>query len=108
MLRSVSRLAQRLAPGTLVVNLRLMPRRFAEAESRRKLQDLVRAHFDLGGMQLQVNVVDQETLSDAMAHPERRGNHIVRIGGYSEYFNRLGTDLQATVLHRVEHGRGST
>jgi formate C-acetyltransferase len=106
MLRSVTRLAHALAPGTLVVNLRLMPRLFATAESRRKLQYLVRTYFDLGGMQLQVNVVDQDVLRDAVAHPERHGNLIVRIGGYSEYFSRLGPDLQATVLQRVEHGLG--
>jgi pyruvate-formate lyase len=106
MLRSVTRLAHALAPGTLVVNLRLLPRMFATAESRGKLQDLVRTYFDLGGMQLQVTVVDQEVLRDAMAHPERHGDLVVRIGGYSEYFNRLGPDLQATVLQRVEHGIG--
>ncbi len=106
MLRSVARLAHALAPGTLVVNLRLLPRLLATAESRRKLQDLVRTYFDLGGMQIQINVVDQEVLRDAMAHPERHNDLIVRIGGYSEYFNRLGPDLQSTVLLRVEHGLG--
>jgi formate C-acetyltransferase len=106
MLRSVAHLAQRLAPGTLVVNMRVLPRLFATAEGRGKIRDLVRTYFDLGGMQLQINVVDQEILRDAVAHPERHRDLIVRIGGYSEYFNRLGPDLQATVLQRVEHGLG--
>jgi formate C-acetyltransferase len=104
MLRSVARLSQGLAPGTLVVNMRLMPRMFATEESRAKLRDLVRTYFGLGGMQIQINVVDQEVLREAMAHPERYGDLIVRIGGYSEYFNRLDRELQATILQRVEHG----
>ena len=50
----------------------------------------------MGGMQLQVNVVDQDVLRDAVAHPERHGDLIVRIGGYSEYFNGSGpTSRQA-------------
>lgn len=104
MLRSVTRLAHGLAPGTLVVNLRLLPRMLATAENRRKVQDLVRTYFALGGMQLQINVVDQEVLRDAMEHPERHADLVVRVGGYSEYFTRLGRDLQATILQRVEHG----
>ncbi len=106
MLRSVTRLAHALAPGTLVVNMRLLPGMFATPEGRGKIRDLVRTYFDLGGMQLQVNVVDQEVLRDAVAHPERHGDLVVRIGGYSEYFNLLSPGLQATVLQRVEHGLG--
>jgi pyruvate-formate lyase len=106
MLRSVTRLAHSLAPGTLVVNMRLLPGMFTTEDSRGKIRDLVRTYFDLGGMQLQVNVVDQEILRDAVAHPERHGDLVVRIGGYSEYFNRLSPGLQATVLQRVEHGIG--
>jgi formate C-acetyltransferase len=104
MLHSVASLAHRLAPGTLVVNARLSREFFASEEDRRKLRDLVRGYFDLGGMQLQINVVDQEVLRDALEHPERHGDLIVRIGGYSEYFNRLSRDLQLTILQRTEHG----
>ena len=104
MLRSVARLAQELAPGTLVVNMRILPRLLASEESRNKMRDLVRAYFTMGGMQLQINVVDQETLRDAIEHPERHADLIVRVGGYSEYFNRLSRSLQTTLLERTEHG----
>ena len=63
-----------------------------------------RTYFDMGGMQLQVNVVDQAVLQDAVAHPENHEDLIVRIGGYSEYFNRLSPELKQTVLERTEHG----
>jgi formate C-acetyltransferase len=54
-------------------------------------------------MQLQINVVDQEVLRDAIAHPEQHGDLIVRIGGYSEYFTRLSPALQESLLERTEH-----
>jgi pyruvate-formate lyase len=103
MLRSVARLAQDRAPGTLVVNMRVLPRMLATEENRAKMRDLVRAYFSLGGMQLQVNVVDQEVLRDAIAHPERHADLVVRVGGYSEYFNRLDRGLQETLLQRTAH-----
>jgi len=103
MLKSVAALPHTLAPGTLVVNARFSRDFFTTPEGRRKMQDLVRTYFDLGGMQLQINVVDQALLRDALAHPERHADLIVRVGGYSEYFNRLSPELQRTVLERTEH-----
>jgi formate C-acetyltransferase len=54
-------------------------------------------------MQLQVSCLSREDILDAMAHPEKHGSLVVRIGGYSEYFTRLSPKLQKTVLERTEH-----
>jgi formate C-acetyltransferase len=104
MLKSVASIPHRLAPGTLVVNARFTKEFFTTEVGRMKLQHLIRTYFDLGGMQLQINVVDQAVLRDAIEHPERHGDLIVRVGGYSEYFNRLSPKLKMTVLERTEHG----
>jgi formate C-acetyltransferase len=106
MLKSVASIPHDLALGTLVVNVRFMKDLFAGPAGREKLQHLVKTYFDMGGMQLQVNVVDQEVLRDAIAHPEKHEDLIVRIGGYSEYFNSLSPALKQTVLQRTEHGIG--
>ena len=103
MLKSAAAIPHYLAPGTLVVNARFTKDFFKTKAGRDKLRDLVRTYFDMGGMQLQVNVVDQEVLRDAMAHPEQHEDLIVRIGGFSEYFNRLSPELKQTVLERTEH-----
>ncbi|MBD3180839.1 hypothetical protein GF312_01005, partial [Candidatus Poribacteria bacterium] len=103
MLKSVASIPHHLAPGTLVVNARFTRDFFATETGRTKLQQLIRTYFDLGGMQIQINVVDQEVLKDAIEHPERHQDLIVRVGGYSEYFNRLSPELKRTVLERVEH-----
>ena len=103
MLRSVAKLPQHLAPGTLVVNARLSKSLFSTPAARRKLQDLVRSYFRLGGMQLQITVVDQETLRKALEAPEEYGDLIVRIGGFSAYWHELSPELRRTVFERTEH-----
>lgn len=103
MLKSVASIPQYLAPGTLVVNARFTKDFFTTDTGRSKLQSLVRTYFDLGGMQLQINVVDQKVLRNAIAHPEQHEDLIVRVGGYSEYFNHLSPELKRTVLERTEH-----
>ena len=92
-----------LAPGTLVVNARFSRDFFNTPEGREKLKSLIRTYFELGGMQIQINVVDQEVLRDAIEHPERHEDLIVRVGGYSEYFNRLSDALKLSILERTEH-----
>ena len=54
-------------------------------------------------MQLQVTSASKEELLDALDHPEKHENLIVRIGGYSEYFNRLTDVLKKTVIERTEY-----
>lgn len=103
MLRSVTRIQHDLAPGTLVVNIRFGREAFATPAARGRLKQLIRTYFDLGGMQLQVNVVDQEVLRQALAHPEQYADLVVRMGGYSEYFTRLSPALQRSLLERTEH-----
>ena len=45
--------------------------------------------------------MNKEDMLDALEHPERHENLTVRIGGYSEYFNRLSPELKRTVIERT-------
>ncbi len=103
LLSSVAKIKHHLAPGTLVVNARFSKKFFTDRDTRRKLKELVQTYFELGGMQLQINVVDQALLRDAYEHPERHKNLIIRVGGYSEYWIRLDDALRRTILERTEH-----
>ncbi|HEY3341280.1 MAG TPA: glycine radical domain-containing protein, partial [Anaerolineae bacterium] len=103
MLRSVCKLPLDHAVGTPVLNIRLAKELFMSQEGRQKVIALVRAYFAMGGMQIQATVVDQSVLRDAIAHPEQHTDLIVRIGGYSEYFNNLTPELKQSVLERTEH-----
>jgi formate C-acetyltransferase len=103
MLRSVARLPQAKAVGTPVLNLRLSKGTLLEPESRRAVRALIESYFAMGGMQVQISVLDKVELEDALAHPERHEDLIVRIGGYSAYFNRLSPELKQEVIRRTEY-----
>lgn len=103
LLNSVTSFSHAEAPGTLVVNIRFSKTMFDDVRSRRKLQKLVQTYFARGGMQIQINVVDQAVLKDAMVHPERHENLVVRLGGYSAYFTHLSDETKATILERTVH-----
>ena len=57
----------------------------------------------VGGMQLQVTCASKEELLDALVHPEKYESLVVRIGGFSEYFNWLSPVLKQTVIDRTEY-----
>jgi formate C-acetyltransferase len=57
----------------------------------------------MNGHHIQFNVVDAETLRDAQKNPERHQGLIVRVAGYSDYFNDLGVELQNEIIQRTEH-----
>jgi formate C-acetyltransferase len=46
--------------------------------------------------------VTADTLRDAQKHPEKHRDLIVRVAGYSDYFNDLGTELQDEIIRRTE------
>ena len=98
LLKSVAKLRQTLALGTPVLNIWLN-----KSYVKSSLKPLITGYFDLGGMQIQVNCLSREDMIDALAHPEKHENLIVRVGGYSEYFNRLSTEIKKTVISRTEH-----
>ncbi len=96
-LNSAAALPQGMALGTPVLNLRLRKQDVAA-----HMKALVMGYFANNGMQLQISCLSKEDMLDAMEHPERHANLIVRIGGYSEYFNRLTDELKRTVIARTE------
>jgi formate C-acetyltransferase len=79
------------------------PSILAKAEDRQKLIMLLRAFFDrLHGFHVQYNVVDRATLLDAQEHPERHRDLIVRVAGYSAFFNVLSKATQDDIIARTE------
>lgn len=66
---------------------------------------LTRGYFDAGGMHVQYNVIDVAELIDAKLHPERHRGLVVRISGYSAYFNDLTSAMKDEIIARSLHGR---
>ncbi len=65
---------------------------------------LVKTYVRLGGHQLQLNSINRDTLLDAQKHPEKYPNLIVRVWGWSGYFNELDLAYQNHVIRRLEYG----
>ena len=59
-----------------------------------KLASLIRNYFALGGHHVQFNIVDTATLCAAQEIPKNCRSLLIRMTGYSDYFNDMNTDLQ--------------
>ena len=75
---------------------------FASDEGKEGFLNLVKVYFENGGQQVSVNVISTDELRAAQKNPEMHNNLIVRIGGYSDYFNNLTKDLQDNIINRTE------
>ena len=102
-IKSASKIDHLRTGGTLL-NQKFSPSFFEDEDSYEKLTALIRSYFSLDGHHIQFNVVNAETLKDAQRHPEWYRDLIVRVAGYSDYFNDLGEDLQNEIIKRTEHG----
>jgi formate C-acetyltransferase len=100
--KSLGKLDQTKSGGTLL-NVRFVPEMMKSEEDLRKLGSLIRTYFNLGGHHIQFNVVDTETLHDAQKHPERYRDLLVRVAGYSDYFNDMTPQLQNEIIARTEN-----
>ena len=92
-----------LKTGGTLLNQKFTPDFFKDEKSIRKVTQLIRGYFRMDGHHIQFNVVSADTLRDAQKHPEKYQDLIVRVAGYSDYFNDLGPELQEEIIRRTEH-----
>ena len=100
--KSLSKLDHVKSGGTLL-NQRFLPSLVRKEEDIRKLGHLIRSYFTLGGHHIQFNIVDTATLLAAQASPEDYRDLLVRMAGYSDYFNDMNADLQQEIIERTEN-----
>jgi len=99
-IRSLSRLDQEKSGGTLL-NQRFSPSMMKTDRDLEKLAFLIRCYFESGGHHIQFNVVDTQTLRKAQKEPELYRDLMVRVAGYSDYFNHLAPALQEDIICRT-------
>ena len=100
-LKSAAKLDQ-LKTGGALLNQKFTPGVVAGERGLAAIAALIRTYFAMDGHHLQFNVVDRATLIDAQQHPEQYANLIVRVAGYSDYFNNLDKALQDEIINRTE------
>ncbi|MFX0033393.1 MAG: pyruvate formate lyase family protein, partial [Candidatus Hermodarchaeota archaeon] len=101
-LNSIAKLNYENSTNGVAVNIRIHPQNLSNKENIVKFYNLLRTYFDLGGMQIQPNVVSTDTLKDAQKHPEKYPDLIVKVGGYNATFIDLGTPIQNDIINRLE------
>ncbi len=89
--------------GGTLLNQRFLPSLLKKEEDVVKLGHLIRSYFLLGGHHVQFNIVDTATLLAAQACPSDYKDLMVRMAGYSDYFNDMNADLQQEVIERTEN-----
>lgn len=102
MLRSAAKIPQYLAPGGVLCNIKVPATLMQTSEQYRKVTDVVRTYFQLGGQQVMNTPVDSAMLRKAQEKPEDHRDLIVRVGGYSDYFIHLPPELQADIIARSD------
>lgn len=88
--------------GGVAMNMKFSKKTFT-ADSGKKMEALINTYLMRGGFEIQLNVVDRDTLLEAQKNPENYRDLVVRIGGYSDYFVNLSPAMQAEVLLRTAH-----
>lgn len=91
-----------LRTGGTLLNQKFDPSVVQGEEGLNNMASLVRAYFTMDGHHIQFNVVSKETLLKAQKNPDEYKNLIVRVAGYSDYFNNLDKVLQQEIIDRTE------
>ena len=90
----------KVACGT-VVNQKYSPQMFEDGK-RDKLRALVRVYFQKGGQEMQINATSTAVLKDAMEHPEKYPDLVVRVSGFSALYVTLAREVQMDILARTQ------
>lgn len=101
-LASTRKLPNKLLANGMANNHKFSRSLLAKPEKRLLLEKLIRGYFKQGGMQVQFNIHDKQTLLDAQADPEQYRDLLVRVSGYSAYFCDLSREMQNEIITRTE------
>jgi len=101
-IKSASKIDHLKTGGTLL-NQKLSPQLLETESELNKLLHLIKSYFKMDGHHIQFNVITADTLRKAKKNPEQYNDLIVRVAGYSDYFNDLTEELQDEIIARTEH-----
>ena len=103
---SVAKIPYRDAADGISLTSTLLPEGLGRISEDRitNLRNMLDAFFGVTGYHMNVNVLNRETLMDAMEHPEKYPSLTIRVSGYAVNFVRLSREQQMDVINRTFHG----
>ncbi len=102
--KSVAKLPTGRITGGVLLNQKISPTSLSNEPGIGKLMAMIRTFFnDLHGYHVQYNIVSRDTLVAAKKEPQKYRNLIVRVAGYSAFFNVLSPETQDDIIERTEH-----
>ena len=99
---STTKLDHTMMGNGMVLDLKFHPSFFEDETRCLAFHALVESYFDMGGMEIQFNVISRETLLAAQRSPQDYRDLLVR-AGFSAYFIDLEPELQDEIIARTEH-----
>ena len=87
--------------GGEVLDMKFHPSALSTEEGRDKFIAMIKTYCKVGGMQTQINVLDNKVLLDAQAHPENYRDLMVRIWGFSAFFTQIAKHWQDHIIART-------
>ena len=100
---STTKLDHTMMGNGMVLDLKFHPSFFEDETRCLAFHALVESYFDMGGMEIQFNVISRETLLAAQRSPQDYRDLLVRVSGFSAYFIDLEPVLQDEIIARTEH-----
>lgn len=100
-LQAVASLGSCCIPGGFALNLKFPEVR--DREQMTKVAEAVDTYFQSGGMHVQFNIMSYRDLMEARAHPKEHDELLVRVSGYSAYFNGLNDAMKEEIITRTAY-----
>ena len=86
----------------MIFNQKINPGLLTTPDGMKKFAELIRTYINLGGGHIQFNIVSADVLKKAQKEPEKHKGLVVRVAGYSAFFNELHEDVQESIIARTE------
>lgn len=102
-MKSVSKIDHIRCANGVIFNQKISPMAVSTPEGMKKWVDMVMTYINLGGGHVQFNIVSADTLREAQETPDKFKGLVVRVAGYSAFFNELAEEVQDSIIARTEH-----